>query len=145
MYAGLGLLVLSAIVVRNETSPDHPGDSTRLPVLPAAPPSVTERAPPADLHAPTQAQEAFRAMDEAQRNSIFRLAIRDAGYLCDELRTSPEAGDRLAAWRISCGNAVSYLVGVEPGGDLYIDPMPYAEGPFFNPTREPTAPIPDNQ
>lgn len=98
------------------------GDVEPSPSLARAP-EASERA-----DAPTAAQQTFRAMTAAERNSIFRLAIRDRGDPCPEATSGPEAGERLAVWRVTCGFAQSYLVGVDSDGQLFVEPMPYSEG-----------------
>ncbi|MBN1237841.1 MAG: hypothetical protein JXB36_05030 [Gammaproteobacteria bacterium] len=74
---------------------------------------------------------------ESFRNTSILIAIRNAGFVCEDIlaadaamaaaRTPAEDGEE-AAWRVSCAGALVYLVGVDEEGRLEIDPVPYGEG-----------------
>jgi hypothetical protein len=80
------------------------------------------------------------------RNTTLLVAIRDAGYVCEDLIDARQSGDELAGWRVSCRDALAYSVAVDRSGNLVVDPMPHWEGaPPFAPglLQEPIEIVPD--
>jgi hypothetical protein len=71
--------------------------------------------------------EALLAMADPDRNTVLRLAIRDAGFGCDDVGSVQGAGDRIAGWRVSCGGALAYWVGVDGFGRVSVDPLPHRD------------------
>jgi hypothetical protein len=105
--------------------------------LPAAPP--VERLAVADFDAPTpratidppapspDAQAAkvreLEAMSETYRNTTFLIAIRDSGFLCNELLRVYGGINNSATWTASCSEMLAYTVRVAHAGALQIEPM----------------------
>lgn len=75
-------------------------------------------------------QDALARMPEIQRNQLFRLAIRDGGFRCDDV-SSTSMGDDYRVWRASCGTAGRYLVIVGDLEQLEVQPMPWEDAPVF--------------
>jgi hypothetical protein len=65
---------------------------------------------------------------ETFRNTTLLIAIRDAGYWCDDVVDATQGADDMPAWRVSCAEARAYIVSLGPSGKLRVDPTPYAEG-----------------
>lgn len=105
--------------------------------LPAAPP--VERLAVADFDAPTpraaidppapphDAQAAkvreLEAMSETYRNTTFLIAIRDSGFICNELRGVYGGVNDSTTWTATCSEMLAYTVRVAHAGTLHIEPM----------------------
>jgi hypothetical protein len=82
-----------------------------------------------------------------QRNQLLMQAIRDAGYLCDEIidATSPPVGD--SVWRVLCNDMLVYVASLDAADVFHIEPIPYGDpGPLpviRNPENEPERDGPD--
>jgi hypothetical protein len=110
-----------------------PGDDTRSDVAePALPPSQAAApapaavdepsAPPAETPAAVKIRE-LEAMSETFRNSTFLIAIRDAGYVCNELLRVYGGVDDSAKWMVTCSEMLAYTVGVASDGMLHAEPF----------------------
>jgi hypothetical protein len=80
-----------------------------------------------------------RSAPEA-RGARFATAIREAGYLCDEVIEATIVEGARMAWRVVCNDALAYLVVIE-GDDVRAEPMPYTDpvlrtDPRVRPTPE---------
>jgi hypothetical protein len=120
--AGLVLLLLRS-----------PGDDTRIDVAePNVPPSQAAapapaaadqpRAPPAEAPAAAKIRE-LEAMSETFRNTTFLIAIRDAGFVCNELLRVYGGVDDSAKWMATCSEMLAYTVGVASDGTLHAEPF----------------------
>jgi hypothetical protein len=79
-------------------------------------------APPAVAPAPANRKlEELRAMSESVRNSTFVMAIRAAGFMCEDV-VDVYAGADAPAWRARCRDSRAYYVRVTDSGELAIDP-----------------------
>ena len=88
--------------------------------------------PPADAReAPAAAKlRELEAMSETYRNTTFLIAIRDAGFVCNELLRVYGALDDAPKWLASCSEMLSYTVGIASNGALHVEPMmQYFDGP----------------
>ena len=81
--------------------------------------------PPALIHdAPAAVKiRELEAMSETFRNTTFVIAIRDAGYVCNELLRVYGGIDDSGKWTASCSEMLSYTVSVASTGTLRVEPM----------------------
>jgi hypothetical protein len=74
----------------------------------------------------------LNAMSETYRNTTFLIAIRDAGFICNELLRVYGALDDAPKWLASCSEMLSYTVSVASSGSLHVEPMmQYFDGPVL--------------
>jgi hypothetical protein len=96
----------------------------------AAPPNSSEAAAPRPAAAPSAAAETPAAarlreleqMSETFRNTTFLIAIRDAGFVCNELRGVYGGVNDSTTWTASCSEMLAYTVRVASNGGLGIEP-----------------------
>lgn len=104
--------------------------------LPVAQRAESEAATPNDAPltlavAPAPSDEAviaakvreLESMSETYRNTTFVIAIRDAGYTCNELLRVYGGFEESGKWTATCSEMLSYTVGVAGNGALRVDPM----------------------
>jgi hypothetical protein len=60
-------------------------------------------------------------MSESVRNSTFVVAIRAAGFMCEDVVDVYTSAD-LPAWRARCRDSRAYYVRVADAGELAIEP-----------------------
>ena len=84
---------------------------------PADPPALAHDAPAA-----VKIRE-LEAMSETFRNTTFVIAIRDAGYVCNELLRVYGGIDDSGKWTATCSEMLAYTVAVTASGALHVDPM----------------------
>ena len=84
---------------------------------PADPPALMHDAPAA-----VKIRE-LEAMSETFRNTTFVIAIRDAGYVCNELLRVYGGIDDSGKWTATCSEMLAYTVAVTANGALHVDPM----------------------
>jgi hypothetical protein len=65
----------------------------------------------------------LEAMSETFRNTTFVIAIRDAGYTCNELLRVYGGIDDSGKWTATCSEMLAYTVGVTGNGALHVEPM----------------------
>ena len=91
-------------------------------------PSAVAPAPPNDAPAAAKVRE-LEAMSETYRNTTFVIAIRDAGYTCNQLLRVYGGIDDSGKWTVTCTELLAYTVGVLGDGALRVEPMmPYFDG-----------------
>ena len=114
-----------------------------------------EPAPRAAASAPVQNAEAaaakireLEAMSETYRNTTFVIAIRDAGYTCDELLRVYGGFEESGKWTATCSQMLAYSLGVAGNGALRVEPMNvYWDGvarPVIQQFNEPVQPLRDS-
>lgn len=123
--------------------------SVQLPVsatAPSAPPTADEPQPSADretfaaIETPAAAKlRELNAMSETFRNTTFLIAIRDSGFVCNELLGAYGGVNNSATWTATCSQMLAYTVGVASSGALHVEPMlQHLDGVFPSGTpREP--------
>ncbi len=79
-------------------------------------------APPADALAAAKVRE-LEVMSETFRNTTFLIAIRDAGFVCNELLRVYGGLNDSAAWTATCSEMLAYTVRVAHAGALQVEPM----------------------
>jgi len=131
------------------------------PLLPVVQPAESEAAVPTDAPltlavAPAPSADAviaakvreLEAMSETFRNTTFLIAIRDAGYTCNELLRVYGGFEASGKWTATCSEMLSYTVGVAGNGALRVDPMNvYWDGiarPVIQQSNEPVQPLRDS-
>ena len=60
-------------------------------------------------------------MSDAERNTLFRLAIRDSGHHCDDVGDSSAIGDERRFWRVRCDEAGVYWVRISDLEQLAVE------------------------
>lgn len=95
---------------------------------PPEPPRILARAeprkpppPPADSPAARKLAE-LRAMSESVRNGTFVIAIRAAGFVCEDVTRVDQAEPDAPVWRAHCPDLLAYLVSVRDDGGLAVEP-----------------------
>jgi hypothetical protein len=77
-------------------------------------------------------------MSETFRNTTFLIAIRDAGFVCNELLGVYGGVNDSATWTASCSEMLAYTVRVASHGGLGIEPvLQHLDSLPFAPMREP--------
>ncbi|HEY3518762.1 MAG TPA: hypothetical protein VGL98_17055 [Gammaproteobacteria bacterium] len=124
-----GLALLTRAPTDDPSSPAARSDETVAIAVSdkAAPPAD----PPAMAHAAPAAVRIreLEAMSETFRNTTFVIAIRDAGYVCNELLRVYGGIDDSGKWTATCSEMLAYTVAVTANGALRVDPlMQYFDG-----------------
>lgn len=89
------------------------------------------RVPAADTAALAM-QRKIESMSPTFRETSFLIAIRKAGYECNDVTGAVGVGDAHAAWRVTCREAAAYLVSIDAAGRLDVEPTPYGEAQPFS-------------
>ncbi len=63
----------------------------------------------------------LRTMSESVRNSTFVIAIRAAGFMCEDV-VDVYAGADVPVWRARCPDSRAYFVRVADAGELIVEP-----------------------
>jgi hypothetical protein len=79
--------------------------------------------------APSRDATTLREMSQSFRNSTFLIAIRGAGFYCDDVVTAHESGDGI--WIARCTDIREYKVGARSTDDLSVEPI-YFDAPIRN-------------
>jgi hypothetical protein len=90
------------------------------------PPRVLARAEPAPApplpESPASRKvDELRTMSESVRNSTFVIAIRAAGFMCEDV-VNVYASAEVPSWRARCPDNRAYYVRVADAGDLVVEP-----------------------
>jgi len=87
-------------------------------------PSPTQPAPPESPA--TRKLAELRALSESVRNGTFVIAIRAAGFVCEDVIGADQAAPDAPAWRARCRDLRAYILRVDDAGALAIEPtVPY--------------------
>ena len=121
------VLVAAAFALRVRAPIDLPPD---VPAE-ASPPTEPRSESSADLDPAAQPPETpadakgreLEAMSETFRNTTFLIAIRDAGFACNELLRVSGGLDGAAKWLATCSEMLAYTVAVASNGTLHVEPM----------------------
>ena len=82
------------------------------------------------------------AMSETYRNTTFLIAIRDSGFVCNELLGVYGGVNDSLTWTATCSQLLAYTVRIASAGNLHVEPMlehsdglgPRVEQRFDDPT-----------
>jgi len=76
-------------------------------------------------------------MPKPSRAPVFLLAIRDAGFDCQEVIDSGQSGAERWIWRVRCAGALAYWGAIDDYGYLTVEPAIYWDnGPAVIPNIE---------
>jgi hypothetical protein len=96
----------------------EPAPPTR-PVTPAADAAADD----ARALSPTEKLRELNAMSETFRNTTFLIAIRDSGFVCNQLLGVYGGVNDSMTWTATCSELLAYTVRITNGGELHIEPM----------------------
>lgn len=115
-----GLVLLLARAPSHDAPPARSDETLTIAVSdkrPADPPALAHDAPSA-----AKIRE-LEALSETFRNTTFVIAIRDAGYVCNELLRVYGGIDDSGKWTATCSEMLAYTVAVMGNGALHVEPM----------------------
>jgi hypothetical protein len=130
------MLVQLARVPSDEPNPAYeisapPTSAERIAVAVAEPAAPTAETPAAAK------QRELEAMSETFRNTTFLIAIRDAGFVCNELLRVAGGLDGSTKWLATCSEMLAYTLGVTNDGKLGVAPMmQYFDGVHWTPQQD---------
>jgi hypothetical protein len=129
-----------SLVTREPTPHDEEQPSSRsndtAPTQNAARPTSAAPSEAGDNAAAARLRELNR-MSETFRNTTFLIAIRDAGFVCNELLGVYGGVNDSTTWTASCNDMLAYTVRVAQNGGLGIEPvLQHLDGLPFTPTRD---------
>ncbi len=76
----------------------------------------------------THKLDELRTMSESVRNGTFVIAIRAAGFMCEDV-VDVYAGADVPVWRARCRDSRAYFVRVADAGELIVEPtLDYFDG-----------------
>jgi hypothetical protein len=68
-------------------------------------------------------------MSETFRNTTFLIAIRDGGFVCNELLAVYGGANDSTTWTATCSEMLAYTVSIASSGTLHIEPiLQYLDG-----------------
>jgi hypothetical protein len=115
--------------------PSNP-QPTQIATRPAGP-ARESSSDSAESAAATRLRE-LEQMSETFRNTTFLIAIRDAGFVCNELRGVYGGVNDSTTWTATCSEMLAYTVRVASNGGLGIEPvLQHIDGLPFAPTPKP--------
>jgi hypothetical protein len=137
-----GALVLLARAPSDEPSVAASSDEPLTIAISDTPtPSQAGRAPDND-EAAAKVRE-LEAMSETYRNTTFVIAIRDAGYTCNELLRVSGGLDDSPKWLATCSETLAYTIVVASNGTLHVEPFEqYFDGVGVRPIEHQLPPEP---
>jgi hypothetical protein len=98
--------------------------------------AIDPPASPFDAQATAKVRE-LEAMSETYRNTTFLIAIRDSGFICNELLRVYGGLNNSATWTATCSEMLSYTVRVASAGSLHVEPMlQHLDSVPWSPPRE---------
>jgi hypothetical protein len=129
----IGAVIAAAALVLLAGAPRDA--SHTLPSLPRAPAELP--APAQSVDAPELRRESpaavklreLAAMSETFRNTTFLIAIRDGGFVCNELLGVYGGANDSTTWTASCSEMLAYTVSIASTGTLHVEPiLQYLDG-----------------
>jgi hypothetical protein len=125
--AGAALAAAALVLVARTpsgTPPAAPAAAGAEPprAAPAAREAPRDAASPAPEPAAAKVRE-LEAMAESFRSSTFLIAIRDAGFVCNELLRVSGGFDDAAKWVATCSEMLAYTIEVTDDGALRVEPL----------------------
>ena len=124
--AAVTVAVAAVLLTRGRAPGDDP-----LVTLGAADRAATQSAASTFDAASTDANETpaaaklreLDALSETYRNTTFLIAIRDSGFVCEELLGVYGGINNSATWTATCSQMLAYTVRVASSGTLRVEPM----------------------
>ena len=120
--AGLVLLLRSP----GEQTGSEVAEPIRVPAAerPVPTPAAAEQPTVAAAETPAAVKiRELEAMSETFRNTTFLIAIRDAGFVCNDLLRVHGGFDDSAKWLVTCSEMLAYPVGVAGDGTVHAEPF----------------------
>jgi hypothetical protein len=117
----VAVTAISSIFVDARRGATEPGDDAAGPAQ-AAPRGGDDAV---RVRVPTGATDrlAVREMSQTFRHSTFLIAIRGAGFVCDDVVAAQEVEG--GVWAATCRDMQGYKVSVERRDELHVEPMPH--------------------
>jgi hypothetical protein len=78
-------------------------------------------------------QTELQGASDSFRNSTLLIAIREGGFVCNDLTSADQSDDPLGGWRVACRGALVYFVSVAASGELVAQPVPMGDGLIVSP------------
>lgn len=134
--AGAGVLfLLRPAEIREAEDPSMPAPTVADNIAPAHG-EPTPTAPGAERTAEQiAAAENLQAMSETFRHTTLLIAIRNAGYVCDDVVDVFQSAVDAVAWRARCRDLRAYHIGIEAGGALVVEPTADLWDGIYPPSR----------
>jgi hypothetical protein len=130
-------LVLLAGAPRDASQIVFP-DSANRPTHDTAPAHAVDAPEPLGESPAAARLRELGAMSETFRNTTFLIAIRDGGFVCNELLGVYGGANDSSTWTASCSEMLAYTVSIASAGTLHIEPiLQYLDGVPRLPPREP--------
>lgn len=126
--SAIAAVIVGALVLLMRAPSDEPppvpeaSEPLTIAVSDTPAPRATAPTPAHDAQAVAKIRE-LEAMSETFRNTSFLIAIRDAGYTCNELLRVYGGIDDSGKWTATCSEMLAYTVGVTNNGTLHVDPL----------------------
>jgi hypothetical protein len=140
--AAAAVIVAAGVVLwpRDRPPRDEPpvprSSTTSSPSTPVSQPVPPRAAAPREAAAAARLRE-LNQMSETFRNTTFLIAIRDAGFLCNQLLGVYGGINDSTTWTASCSEMLAYTVRVVQDGGLGIEPvLQHLDGLPFVPRLE---------
>jgi len=133
-FAAAAVIVAGGLVLlARAPSADSPlvaPSNEPLTIAVSDPPTPRDNVPALAHDAPAAVKiRELEAMSETFRNTSFLIAIRDSGYVCNELLRVYGGVDDSGKWTATCSEMLAYTVGVTGNGALRVEPlMQYFDG-----------------
>jgi hypothetical protein len=106
---------------KTDRIPDPPPTATpRTDIASTDEPAVVPATPTA---AATAKIDELNASSETFRNTTFVVAIRGAGFFCDDVADVYQGDTGSGTWRVSCRDMRAYTIGVGDDGALGVEPV----------------------
>ncbi len=108
---------------RGSSEQEAPSDSSQPAPIPTGA-DTSQTSPIAAGESPAAAKlRELNAMSETYRNTTFVTAIRDSGYVCQNLERVYGGVNDSATWTATCSQLLAYTVRVSGAGTLHVEPM----------------------
>jgi hypothetical protein len=69
----------------------------------------------------------IRTAPPEERNAMLLQAIRDTGYLCEEIIDVTAPAELAIGWRVLCRDMLVYLATLDTSDVLHIEPIAYGD------------------
>ena len=82
-------------------------------------------------------ETSIRTAPAEERNALLRQAIRDSGYLCDEVIDATAPAEATAVWRVLCTDMLVYVASLDTEDTVHIEPIAYGDPAIAPISRNP--------